>query len=144
MILHFFMPGVPPKTTFQAKKIMRTKDGRQFVGKTKEAAESAATLASMLAPHRPDKPLAGQVWMAVVVTWPYRKSDLSTKAKRDQAATRSVPHTVKPDIDNFAKGLLDCMAQMLFIENDQCVYDLHLTKRFGMSPGIEIMAGDPS
>jgi len=54
----------------------------------------------------------------------------SAKAK---AAMNGQPHTVKPDVDNLTKSLLDAL-----FENDSHVYSLWIEKRWSETPHISI------
>lgn len=47
-------------------------------------------------------------------------------AKRDRGSTFA--RTVRPDLDNMAKGLLDCLTEVGLIQDDAQIFDLHLTK----------------
>ena len=136
--LEFFCACVPPKTTSQQKRAMRTATGiRFFKGKDQEAAIS--TLEGVLLPHQPEEPLHGLIRLEVGATWPWRASDLSTKAKKQLAESLGhAPCGVKPDLDNFVKQLQDCLVALRFIERDELVCDLRVQKFLGEAPGIWI------
>jgi Holliday junction resolvase RusA-like endonuclease len=45
-----------------------------------------------------------------------------------------MPHTVKPDIDNLTKGLLDAV-----LKEDSHIWSVRTEKRWSLTPGIEIV-----
>jgi Holliday junction resolvase RusA-like endonuclease len=107
--------------------------------KNKKGAEAVETYAALLSPYRPKKPLEGTVSLEVAFVWPWRKADLATKQKRVLAERYgSLWHGNKPDADNAIKLLLDVLVMMRFIEDDQRVVDLRVSKLRGADPGIRI------
>lgn len=136
--LEFFCSCVPPKTTSQMKRAVRTNAGIRFF-KSKDQESAAATLEGVLLPHQPARPIEGLVELSVEFTWPWRKADLSTAAKRERAArVRRVPSGSKPDADNAVKACLDCLVALRFIERDELVCELTVRKFFGEKPGIAV------
>jgi Holliday junction resolvase RusA-like endonuclease len=82
--VHFKINCVPPKVTAQQKRA-RIVNGKPVFFKGSKARASEATLEALLAPHQPDSPVTGPVAIRIDLTWPWRASDLSTKAKRESA-----------------------------------------------------------
>lgn len=64
-------------------------------------------------------------WMPFPVSWSLKKKRLMNAA----------PHLVRPDIDNLLKALIDAV----FPEEDAMVWSIWSEKRWGSSPGIEVM-----
>lgn len=137
-MIDFHVDCIPPKTTSQMKRAVRTGTGiRFFKGKKQAAAEQ--TLEAVLLPHRPSRPVAGIVRLTISVTWPWRQKDTNTKARAAMAKQLGrIPNGSKPDIDNYVKGLIDKLVTLRFIERDELVVDLRARKFFGERPGIQI------
>lgn len=134
--LEFFCSCCPPRTTSQMKRAVRTKTGIRFFKSAKQEA-AGATLEGVLLPHQPAKPIVGLVRLEVEATWPWRASDLSTKAKREHAQVVSrIPSGSKPDLDNMIKALQDALVALRFIERDELVCELTVRKFFGAEPGL--------
>lgn len=146
MTLSFFVSCVPPTATSQQKRAVRTRKGiRFFKGANQIAAEN--TLDAVLLPHQPSSPVPGIVAVEVEATWPWRKGDLSTKAKRERAESKGrIPSGSKPDCDNLCKAILDRLASLRFIERDELVAALTVRKFFGAEPGlfVRITSIDPN
>lgn len=55
-----------------------------------------------------------------------------------------LPKMTRPDVDNMAKGLLDCLIKVGLIQDDGLIYDLHLRKLTvpQKSRGIRIRISD--
>lgn len=101
----------PIRTTHQTDlRILRTKDGRQFIGKTSKSKVKAwgELFAMAIRKHRPDVPIEGPLWLRLTIAFPLNKGD---KAK-------SCPHTVKPDWDNLPKTICDVMTKEGFWHDD--------------------------
>lgn len=127
---------VPPTTTSQQKRLSM-RNGKPMFFKNKASESAQGVYVGLLAPHVPPAPVPSPVRLSIDVTWPWRAGDLSTKAKREHAvAAGRIPHTSKPDLDNFVKQLQDVLATMRFIESDQQVAELHVRKFFGAKPGL--------
>ena len=52
----------------------------------------------------------------------------------ERRAMDGMPHTVKPDIDNLTKGLLDAV-----LKEDSHIWSVRTEKRWSLTPGIEIV-----
>lgn len=69
----------------------------------------------------------------VIFVFPFPKS----KSEKMKLKSDGMPHMQTPDLDNCLKALLDA----LFI-NDSIVWDIHVTKRWGMTGKIIIKGED--
>jgi Holliday junction resolvase RusA-like endonuclease len=135
--IELFEPCVPPRTTAQMKRVDH-KTGRFF--RDAKARAAVATFEGLLMPHRPAEPVGGAVSLTVEATWPWRASDLATRARRAQCeAWGRVPCTTKPDLDNWVKQLQDCLVSLRFIEADERVAELVVRKYWGACPGIRVV-----
>ncbi len=131
-VLAFRLNCVPGKTTAQHKGMMIRGGKPIFFKNSKQVAESN-TLSGLLAQHAPDAPFDGPTALTIEVTWPFRK----TETKRNRAAGR-MPHTTKPDIDNWVKDFIDLLVKMRFIADDSCICELTARKFWGECPGINV------
>ena len=75
-----------------------------------------------------DKPWQGAISLSMIITIERPKSVKSNK--------RPWP-AVKPDLDNFAKGILDCGNGVIW-EDDAQIVQLSLQKQYGPKPGVWI------
>ena len=133
--MNFHLAILPPKATHQGSSmIMKRKDGSSFVGRpgNSPGAKAKKSLVQLLMAHAPEKPLEGPLRVSILVVWPWRKSE--PKYRR---ALRAAPHFVKPDLDNYAKLLLDALADAAFFATgDQQESHLNLSKAWSDVPGI--------
>lgn len=102
---------------------------------TKASKEAEADYFSLLAPYQPKEPLTGATELTMNIFFPYLKSDISTKANKDRCD--EIPHTSKPDLDNWVKQFIDCLVRLRFIEGDQQIVTLWVSKYRHKTPGIE-------
>lgn len=129
----FKLNCIPPKTTAQQKRLVVV-DGKPRFFKKKEQTEAESLLTSLLREHVPPRPMKAPVAITICIRWPYTKAT----PKRVVEAGEPVPHTTRPDMDNWAKGFIDLLASMRFIEDDAHVTSLLLEKERGNSPGIYV------
>ena len=134
------LPCVPPKATHQGSAmIMKRKDGTSFVGKAHNSAGAKAkrNLLNLLCWEAPPKPFDCAVAVDVDVVFPWRKSE-----PKKNRALGSMPHVTKPDLDNYAKLLLDALCEANYITRDQLIHKLVMTKSWGDNVGITIRICD--
>lgn len=129
IMLSFFLPMDPPRTTAQQKRVAVSKSGKQvrFEGDALKSAH--AKLKAYLAVHRPQRPLHGPV--RLVVKWLFwdrtgRHPDASYKITR-------------PDTDNLQKMLKDVMTECGFWKDDAQVAS-EVVEKFWVrrKPGIYV------
>lgn len=60
-----------------------------------------------------------------------------SKKKRELALSDEIRPTVKPDVDNISKIVLDSLNQVAF-DDDKQVTDLHIHKYYGEEPRVEV------
>lgn len=107
----FLVDIEPIRTTHQADlRILKTKDGRQFIGKTDKSevkvwCEKFALLAKR---HAPDVPFEGPLEVSLYFAFPNIKSDKG----------KVMPMTTKPDFDNLAKAVCDTLTKCGFWTDD--------------------------
>lgn len=122
--LQFFMPMVPPTTTFQDKELAVRK-GKPVLYDSAELIAVKAKLRGHLAKYIPGEPIQGPV--RVMVKWCY-------------PATEKHPHgswkITKPDGDNLQKALLDAMTKLKFWKDDAQVCSQVSEKFYSDVPGV--------
>ena len=128
----------PPESTHQsALRILKTKDGRHFVGKMKKASvKQWETLWRIeLRKQRPAKPIAKGVPVRLVVALFYTPPASRPCKDIEWKVT-------KPDADNVVKAMIDCMVDEGYMETDQQVVDLRVMKMEWDRGGfVEVIAG---
>lgn len=132
MVIEFFIPCIPPKATGSQKRIITVR-GRPIVTKTKDAKDAESTLDGLLMAHQPHSPVVGPLSVTVSLTWPWRKGE-----PKKRLLLGSVPHTSKPDVDNYLKSLFDCLTRLRFWNDDAEIAELFVRKSWGDRPGIGI------
>lgn len=111
-------------------------------GRAYESAELRAwtrTLTVLLKPHAPKEPLAGPLFMSVIVAWPLTQADRRTQVQREALFGSALWHAQKPDADNVVKRLIDIMQGLGFFVNDKQIVSLHIEKTRCARPGIKIV-----
>ena len=76
----------------------------------------------------------GQTTVGIVFVYPHTKQT----AKQGH----SVPKTTRPDVDNLAKSVLDCMVDAGWLEDDNIVVELILRKIYSETPQVVIDIDD--
>lgn len=134
-----FLKCVPPSRTAQGKGC-RVVNGRPHFFTKTDHAQDEKDYQTLLALEQIKEPLNGAVWLTIGATFPYLKAHTNTKKTKDREDF--IWHTGKPDLDNFAKSLIDQLVKMRFLVDDKQVAMLTLSKRYGPAKcvGIEIIA----
>jgi len=117
----FFHECNPPKSTAQQRQFF--KKGNAL---TPAAKKASATWQAIVEQHKPEKPLQGALFVRIVVTW-FKNTDKAY-----------IPRTVKPDVDNLAKLILDAMTKAGYWQDDKQVYNLNIAKFDGLISGLQI------
>lgn len=134
--LGFVIRCNPPKHTAQGgKRILKTKDGRLFIGKKTDskAQQTENELLMLLYPYRPKEPFQGALKTEIKWVYPWRSSE----PKKNRILGLKYCDT-RPDSDNLLKFLFDCMTRCGFWIDDAQVADLRFEKMWGDEPRIEI------
>ncbi len=134
MELNFKLNCIPPKKTHQSSmRIFKRKDGKMFLGHDKKGAETQDFLMQLLLQYQPDTPIEDPIILYVKWVYPWRSSE-----PKKNRALGSIPCTTKPDADNLAKQLQDCMTKLRFWHDDSQIYSLLFEKYYGDDVGIYI------
>ena len=131
-----FIPCDPPRATAQgSSRILRRRDGTQFIGRfaTSRATKAKKSLLDWLTPHKPSVPFAGILRVSLLIEWPWLKSD--SKATRNRVW---IPVGTRPDCDNLAKMLCDALTDAGYWRDDGQIAHLTIIKQRGTEPGITV------
>ncbi len=124
---------IPPTATAQQKGVF-VRNGRAHFFTKQKVRDAEDFLAALLAPHAPAEPLRGPVYFQARWCFPYKKSE----PKRVTAAGREIAHTVRPDLDNLEKALLDVLTRLRFYEDDSQIFTKSTAKVWGPKPYLAI------
>lgn len=141
----FFVPGIPvPKGRPRACRI----GGRIHIYTPKATARWEKEVSRVAMVNRPDAPIDGPVYVELVFVMP-----------RPKTAKKRTSHTVKPDLDNLEKAVLDAIQETstrvpglkkkvripLFYKNDSQVCGKTSVKRYPVSDeavGVHILVAE--
>lgn len=121
MMIRFFLPMVPPKTTAQMRKVT-IRNGKPVFYDPPAVREMKAKLTAHLAPHKPVEPLTGCLRLVVKWTWP--------------GGEEHAYKGTRPDTDNLQKAMKDTMTDLGFWRDDAQVASEIVEKFTGPMPGI--------
>jgi Holliday junction resolvase RusA-like endonuclease len=79
--------------------------------------------------------------LAVWLELRFRRPGVHYRANGDLRPAAPGRHTSRPDVDNCAKAVLDCLTQIGAWDDDSAICDLHVVKRYvdaGEAPGASI------
>lgn len=132
----FELPIVP---TAQ-QRARHTRTGRAYKSAAQE--DNERTLEAVLLAHKPEKPFCGPVRLAFTAFMPIPAS--ASKKRRAAMRAGEIGHTVKPDVDNLSKQLLDAMTRLRFWSDDRQVVELVARKRYDECPRwvVEVSESD--
>lgn len=138
------IPGAPATMTAQQKGI----SFRQKTVFTKAVVEAEAKRlrrdlliyqdGNFVPPRYPVKPYDGPLYVQIRMIYPMTITQAAKYADRLSDPGFTLRHTVRPDVDNSAKLLLDTLTKLGFWHDDAQVDELHLCKRYGSEPRITI------
>jgi Holliday junction resolvase RusA-like endonuclease len=112
--------GQPRPRAFYNKRL-----GRAAVYDNASAEGWKGMVALAARPHLPSSPIESPVRLAVTFFFP-RPERLMRK--KDPAGP--IPHTAKPDADNAAKAVMDCLTQIGMWKDDALVVSLVVEKNY--------------
>ena len=130
----FILNLEPIRTTHQADlRILKTKDGRQFIGKMAKSGIKAWIRDfkdAVLKMDRaiPDRPFQGPLEVSLYFGFPNIQADKG----------KVMPMTTKPDADNLAKAVLDALTDLGFWGDDSQIVVLHISKIRTPSPFVGV------
>lgn len=129
-------------TSQSAGRIIKAKDGRMFVAKFQngtlrkfetELMKEIKHRLSVVDPKfkTPDRDIPVTVWIG------FYFSPLATAKPGD----RPIPKTTRPDVDNMAKSVIDCLTKTGVLADDAQITNLSLTKAHNPRSEIDREAG---
>jgi len=125
----------PPTCTSQsALRILKNKQGKQFIGKYNSSAATKAKnkLLQMLLPYKLQVPYDCPLYVNIYYELPWRKSEPKKNLEKEY-----MHHDVRPDADNLLKLLLDSM-NGIFWKDDSLISKICFHKTRGHNPRIRI------
>lgn len=126
MRTEFFMPMLPPTTTYQEKQVKVVK-GKPVFYEPAELKAARAKLQAHLAQHIPEKKYIGAVRLVTKWLFPITGKHQGGEYK-----------TTPPDTDNMVKLLKDVMTDLHFWTDDTLVASEIIEKFWADKPGIYI------
>lgn len=132
--LSFFIPAIPRG---QARVRHTSVNGFSRTYKSKDQQADERTLEALMMPHVPQMCLAGAIELLITAFMPVPKS--KPKKWQNNALEGQVHPTGRPDADNLAKNITDCLVRMRFITDDRLICRLLVEKRYGATPGYQVM-----
>lgn len=132
-VISFQLDCIPPAATAQQKRLVSV-GGKPRFFKSAQQSEAESLFMALLLPYKPSAPIPAPVDVEVRITWPYLKGT----PKRIRESGVKVAHTSRPDLDNWAKGFIDLLVSLRFIEDDAHIGRLVLSKERGPSPGVHV------
>ena len=123
--VEFFEPMRVPTATHNGLVAHIGPDGKPGIHKKAELLRAEGAWESHLGRHAPEKPFSGPVAVSLAICRP-----------TGGGHAQGEPCTAKPDLDNWAKTILDVMKQVGFFLDDALVCDLHLAKAWSDPQGI--------
>ncbi|MFA4826486.1 MAG: RusA family crossover junction endodeoxyribonuclease [Methanoregula sp.] len=118
---------IPILPKAQKRDRIGSRGGHGFSYKDKSQKLEENKLLLCLMESKPPEPLSGAISLEVRVYLPIPKS--KPRIWREKAERGEIMPTVKPDIDNYAKNLLDVMNGVYF-QDDKQITDLTVSKRY--------------
>ncbi len=95
--------------------------------------DDAATLASLVLPYRPAKPLQGPLLLQVMVRYPWRKSESKKRRQRKRRWKDTAP-----DNENILKQLDDVLEKLGFMGNDGQIACIVFDKCWTDNGGMDV------
>ena len=138
--MEFILQLPPPPTHQAALRILKTRDGRQFIGKmaSSKAAKwgkAATLLLKAQAAKQGHKTIEGVCYVRVNFYYSHTKESQRV-SKRDKL--QFVEKATRPDLDNLAKGLLDSLVDSGVLKDDGQITRLTLSKYYSDTEMVTI------
>lgn len=118
--------GQPDTSTAQQKGVM-VRGGRVTFYTKKKVQDAKDKLTAELRRHAPRKPID---WPVLIMIRFYFKPVKARSTERT--------HGVRPDVDNLAKGVLDCLGPAGWLKDDALIDQLIVTKARSQDARLEV------
>lgn len=132
------IPGEPATGTSQQKGV--NFKARRFYTKDKQKAEGARIYVHAHNQRTKGPPLDGPLEVTIWLIYPLTKEQMRKHADRLSDDSFTIPHIVRPDVDNLSKLILDTFTKAKIWTDDCRICDLILRKRHGTLPRIVVKA----
>lgn len=111
-----------------------SKSGKTFAATytPKKQKEEAGSIMQLLAQYVPEKPMEGYINIVISAFLPIPQS--KPQWWKEAASKEYIKPTGKPDVDNLAKNILDCMTKMSFWHDDNQITRLLINKVYSEKP----------
>lgn len=129
--IEILLPYAPLTVTHQNKKIVRCGNYIKLAN-SKKLNEAITHYETLLQPYAPHSPLTGALEMRLQFVFPFPKS--ARKADKYEGS----PKVSRPDWDNLAKTLQDCLTRLCFWQDDSQIVKAFVMKCYGEQPRITI------
>lgn len=124
----------PPTSTHQANlRILRTRDGRQFVGKMKNNKVTNWSNEFGRYIQKPVKPIEGPIRVYIRLYYTPPKYLLPKISK-----CKILVKTTKPDVDNVVKAILDQFTKAEYWVDDSQVWAITVEKYWAARPRVAV------
>jgi len=136
-----YILNLPPPPTHQAAlRILKTRDGRQFIGKMARSnavkwCKAATMLIKAESARRGYKTIEGVCYVRINFYYKHTKDSLRV-SNRDKL--QFVEKATRPDLDNLAKGVLDCLVDAEVLKDDGQISRLTLSKYYSDTEKVTI------
>ena len=95
-----------------------------------------------IAQHRPEKPLAGNIYLRTQFYMPYPKNWFKQKAGKPTDILKDkykniILHSIKPDLDNLIKMIADIIQPQMIFDDSQ-IYWISAVKVYDKKPRTEV------
>lgn len=138
IIVRFVVPGIPKPKLRARSRIVRSRDGRQFVSNyTPASTRSNEAVIRSLAADAMDgmPPVDGPVQVRISILMPIPSS--WSKRRQQLALEGIVRPTGKPDLDNIAKSVCDPLNGICYRDDSQIVA-AHIWKFYDAAPRLVV------
>jgi len=136
VVIHITIPIVPKP---QARDRIGVIAGKARSYKSPKQRLEENKLQYLLMAQRPPEPFKGAISLIVGIYLPIPKK---SRIWQEKALKGEIRPTTRPDIDNYAKQILDTM-QGIYFADDKQVVTMEIYKRYGNQPRWEIrLEGD--
>jgi|SRR5690625_1323046 len=136
MITEFTIPGqAVPQGRPRARIIGRGQNKRIMMYDPKESKEYKEYAALIARQYAPKTLYEAELSVDLDIYRQIPKS--TTKRKRELYNARLIRPTVKPDLDNYSKSILDALNGIMYKDDSQIV-DLNISKYYSDDPRVEV------
>ncbi len=136
----YILPIEPPPTHQAALRILKTRDGRQFIGKmAKSSAKKWAVAATLMLSQQREIKQAQTIDAPCIVSltfyYPHTKESEKFCKRTNQT---HIAKSTRPDLDNLAKSVLDAMVDAGVLKDDGAIVELALAKYYAAEPKVVV------